>query len=172
MLTNQQSVLACCACRVHPSSSIHTQVVRNTAACLRPGSGRLLLRDYADADLAHDRLAAPGRRQRLAANCFVRGDGTLCSYFTQVKPPALTPAMAGCDSPGCAASPSTGNVNRVTATFVTQQQHRRAQPVFHRHELPSLDLVVLAITGREGPYQMTTTLPQADADPGNISQKH
>ena len=65
------------------------QVVRNAAACLRPGSGRLLLRDYADADLAHDRLAAPGRRQRLATGCFVRGDGTLCSYFTQVSTSCL-----------------------------------------------------------------------------------
>ena len=60
------------------------QVVRNVAECLRPGSGRVLLRDYANADLAHDRLAAAGRRQRLAPGTFVRGDGTLCCYFTQV----------------------------------------------------------------------------------------
>ena len=74
---------------------VSPQVVRNVAQCLRPGSGRVLLRDYADADLTHDRLAAAGRRQRLAHDTFVRGDGTLCCYFTQVVGCVIRVAFLG-----------------------------------------------------------------------------
>ncbi|GFR51588.1 hypothetical protein Agub_g14009, partial [Astrephomene gubernaculifera] len=73
--------------------------VHNVAACLRPGSGRLLFRDYAEGDLAQERLAGGDRPKRLGHNFYVRGDGTRCYYFEQAEVLSLF-AAAGfrCDS--------------------------------------------------------------------------
>ncbi|KAG2488725.1 hypothetical protein HYH03_012725 [Edaphochlamys debaryana] len=84
-------------------SAIHPQrmaaAVHNVARCLRPGSGRLLFRDYAEGDLAQERLAGGDRPKRLGPNFYVRGDGTRCYYFGQDEVVALF-ASAGfvCDS--------------------------------------------------------------------------
>ncbi|GLI65860.1 hypothetical protein VaNZ11_009491 [Volvox africanus] len=84
-------------------SAIHPQrmaaAIHNVARCLRPGSGRLLFRDYAEGDLAQERLAGGDRPKRLGPNFYVRGDGTRCYYFTQ--PEVLSLFMAAgftCDS--------------------------------------------------------------------------
>ncbi|GLC70128.1 hypothetical protein PLESTF_000927500 [Pleodorina starrii] len=98
-------------------SAIHPQrmaaAVHNVARCLRPASGRLLFRDYAEGDLAQarvpggggggecrvERLAGGDRPKRLGPNFYVRGDGTRCYYFSQPEVLALF-ASAGfeCDS--------------------------------------------------------------------------
>ena len=54
------------------------------AACLRPGTGRVLFRDYTEGDLAAARLAAVGRQQRLDANFYSRWDGTRSFFFSEV----------------------------------------------------------------------------------------
>ncbi|KAK9843966.1 hypothetical protein WJX81_000623 [Elliptochloris bilobata] len=59
------------------------QAVRNLAIALRPGRGRVLVRDYARGDLAQDRLGSGRHPQRLAGDFFVRGDGTRAFYFTE-----------------------------------------------------------------------------------------
>ncbi|KAG2425509.1 hypothetical protein HXX76_013718 [Chlamydomonas incerta] len=84
-------------------SAIHPQrmaaAVHNVARCLRPGGGRLLFRDYAEGDLAQERLAGGDRPKRLGHNFYVRGDGTRCYYFGQEEVVALF-ASAGfaCDA--------------------------------------------------------------------------
>lgn len=60
------------------------QAVANVARALKPGSGRVLVRDYADGDLAQLRLAGPTRHQRISENFFARSDGTQAYFFTQV----------------------------------------------------------------------------------------
>lgn len=62
------------------------QAVANVASVLNPGKGRVLVRDYAEGDLAQLRLAGPTRKQRLSHNFYVRSDGTQAYYFTQVCP--------------------------------------------------------------------------------------
>ena len=66
------------------------QAVANVARVLKPGTGRVLVRDYAEGDLAQLRLAGPTRNQRLSHNFYVRSDGTQAYYFTQVLPPRHT----------------------------------------------------------------------------------
>lgn len=60
------------------------QAVANIARVLKPGSGRVLVRDYAEGDLAQLRLDGPTRHQRISENFFARSDGTQAYYFTQV----------------------------------------------------------------------------------------
>lgn len=60
------------------------QAIVNVATALKPGSGRVLVRDYAEGDLAQLRLAGPTRHQRISDNFFARSDGTQAYYFTQV----------------------------------------------------------------------------------------
>ena len=60
------------------------QAVANVAAVLQPGTGCVLVRDYAEGDLAQLRLAGPSRSQRLSENFYVRSDGTRAYYFTKV----------------------------------------------------------------------------------------
>lgn len=67
-----------------PRAALPPQAVHNVARCLAPG-GRLLFRDYAEGDLAQERLAGEGKGgRRLGHNFYVRGDGTRCYYFTEV----------------------------------------------------------------------------------------
>lgn len=82
----------------HGEPSTTAQAVHNLRSVLRPG-GLVLLRDYADGDLAQHRLAgkaypphtslsatAPSHRrdQCLGDRLYVRQDGTMCCYFTEV----------------------------------------------------------------------------------------
>lgn len=60
------------------------QAIRNVAQTLRPGTGKVLFRDYAEGDLAHGRLGDAGKQQKLGLNFYVRGDGTRCFYFSEV----------------------------------------------------------------------------------------
>ena len=64
---------------------MHLQAVRNMAQALRPGTGMVLFRDYAEGDLAHGRLGDAGKQQKLAPNFYVRGDGTRCFYFSKAR---------------------------------------------------------------------------------------
>lgn len=76
------------------------QAIANVAAVLKPGSGQVLVRDYAEGDLAQLRLAGPSRSQRLSENFYVRSDGTRAYYFTKVRaltsPSLLNPAGISC----------------------------------------------------------------------------
>jgi len=57
-------------------------VLRNVSSVMRPGgAGRVLLRDYADGDLAQTRLGDKGDGRKLGDNHYVRGDGTRAFYF-------------------------------------------------------------------------------------------
>lgn len=60
------------------------QAVANVARILKPGQGRVVVRDYAEGDLAQQRLSGPKRKQRLAHNFYVRSDGTQAYYFSKV----------------------------------------------------------------------------------------
>ena len=59
------------------------------ARTLRAGTGKVLFRDYAENDLAHGRLGDAGKQQKLAPNFYVRGDGTRCFYFSEVRGPDI-----------------------------------------------------------------------------------
>lgn len=68
-----------------PAQSINVlQVVRSLKALLRERTGTVLVRDYAEGDLAEQRLSSHGPQRKLAQNFYVRGDGTRCYYFTTV----------------------------------------------------------------------------------------
>jgi len=56
--------------------------LRNVSRVLRPGTGRLLFRDYGLGDLAQDRHQS-SRAKKLGENFYVRGDGTRCYYFQE-----------------------------------------------------------------------------------------
>ncbi len=64
------------------------QAVANVARVLKAGRGRVLVRDYAEGDLAQLRLSGPTRNQRLSHNFYVRSDGTQAYYFSKVSFPA------------------------------------------------------------------------------------
>ncbi|EIE22455.1 S-adenosyl-L-methionine-dependent methyltransferase [Coccomyxa subellipsoidea C-169] len=57
------------------------QVLQNIGRTLKVGSGRVLVRDYAEGDLAQARLAT--KQQQLGDNFFARGDGTRAFYFSE-----------------------------------------------------------------------------------------
>lgn len=63
------------------------QVVRTLKKVLRPHTGTVVVRDYAEGDLAERRLSTHGAQRKLGENFYVRGDGTRCYYFSQVHPP-------------------------------------------------------------------------------------
>ena len=47
--------------------------------------GHVFFRDYAEGDLAEERLASTGRQQKIEERFYVRGDGTRCYYFSEVQ---------------------------------------------------------------------------------------
>jgi methyltransferase-like protein 6 len=51
---------------------------------LKRGSGRVLFRDYAEGDLAQERLQDSKGVRHIRGNFYARGDGTCCYYFGQV----------------------------------------------------------------------------------------
>jgi hypothetical protein len=82
------------ACRLKPvgiwgppkeRSPRASQAISNVAETLKRGSGVVLFRDYAEGDLAHQRLQKAGRQQKLGPGFYVRGDGTRCYYFAEVR---------------------------------------------------------------------------------------
>ncbi|CAL8468566.1 g8106 [Coccomyxa elongata] len=60
------------------------KVLQNIGKTLKVGSGRVLVRDYAEGDLAQARLAGPTKQQQLGDHFYVRGDGTRAFYFPEV----------------------------------------------------------------------------------------
>ncbi|BDA43460.1 probable tRNA N(3)-methylcytidine methyltransferase METTL6 at N-terminal half [Coccomyxa sp. Obi] len=60
------------------------KVLQNIGKTLKVGSGRVLVRDYAEGDLAQARLAGPSKQQQLGDHFYVRGDGTRAFYFPEV----------------------------------------------------------------------------------------
>jgi methyltransferase-like protein 6 len=61
------------------------QAVQNIASVLKPGTGRVLFRDYAEGDLAQTRLEGSSSGVKfIRKNFYVRGDGTCCYYYTEV----------------------------------------------------------------------------------------
>ena len=69
---------------------VSLQAVANVARALKPGAGQVLVRDYAEGDLAQLRLGGPNRNQCLSHNFYVRKDGTQAYYFSQVEEGAPT----------------------------------------------------------------------------------
>ena len=67
-------------------SAKQLQALERFKAVLKPGRGVVVVRDYAEGDLAEARLAALGRQKQLAPHFFLRGDGTRCLYFSEVLP--------------------------------------------------------------------------------------
>ena len=61
----------------------HGQAVRNVARVLRPGRGRVYVRDYAQGDLTQQRLSSGPRVQKLASDFYLRMDGTRVFFFTE-----------------------------------------------------------------------------------------
>lgn len=59
-------------------------MLQNIGKTLKVGSGRVLVRDYAEGDLAQARLAGPTKQQQLGDHFYVRGDGTRAFYFPEV----------------------------------------------------------------------------------------
>lgn len=70
------------------------QAVVGFKAVLRPGRGVVVVRDYAVGDVAELRLAAKGRQKKLAAHFYLRGDGTRCLYFSEVRVPTRVTVKA------------------------------------------------------------------------------
>ena len=70
------------------------QAVQHFKEVLRPRTGTVLVRDYAAGDLAEQRLAATSRRKRLDDHFYVRGDGTRCLFFTEVRVQSLLTTCA------------------------------------------------------------------------------
>ena len=64
---------------------LSVQAVANVARVLKAGTGRVLVRDYAEGDLAQLRLSESTRTQRLSHNFYVRSDGTQAYYFSKVS---------------------------------------------------------------------------------------
>ncbi|GAX86222.1 hypothetical protein CEUSTIGMA_g13635.t1 [Chlamydomonas eustigma] len=54
----------------------------NIARLLKPGSGKVLFRDYARGDLAQDKHQSTGVK-KIGENFYMRGDGTRCFYFEE-----------------------------------------------------------------------------------------
>eukprot|EP00882_Tetradesmus_deserticola_P023439 GHRQ01025505.1.p1 GENE.GHRQ01025505.1~~GHRQ01025505.1.p1 ORF type:complete len:293 (+),score=136.66 GHRQ01025505.1:102-980(+) len=60
------------------------QALQNIASVLKPGTGRVLFRDYAEGDLAQTRLEGSSNGVKfIRKNFYVRGDGTCCYYYTE-----------------------------------------------------------------------------------------
>lgn len=72
------------------------QAIANVASVLKPGTGQVLVRDYAEGDLAQQRLAGPSRSQRLSDNFYVRSDGTRAYYFDEASKQHLLCDLSGC----------------------------------------------------------------------------
>jgi hypothetical protein len=70
------------------------QAVDGFKVVLRPGRGVVVVRDYAVGDVAERRLSAAGRQKKLATNFYLRGDGTRCLYFSEVRATARVPVQA------------------------------------------------------------------------------
>ena len=73
------SMHACC------NMPHHMQAVRNLARTCKPGSGKVLVRDYAEGDLAEARLAGAAKQKKLSDKFYVRGDGTRAYYFSEAR---------------------------------------------------------------------------------------
>jgi len=77
------------------------QAVASVAETLKPG-GLVFLRDYAEGDLAEDKLSQKDSLKCISPHFYVRGDGTRAFYFTEVcrspsplaSVPLHTPFMA------------------------------------------------------------------------------
>lgn len=52
------------------------RAVLEMKAVLKPGTGTVLVRDYAAGDLAEERLAAQGKHRHISNHLYSRGDGT------------------------------------------------------------------------------------------------
>jgi hypothetical protein len=85
-MTSLTGPLPCCCSSPLPPP----QALRNVAAVLKPGVGRVLFRDYADGDLAQTRLQDSSAVKHIRGNFYVRGDGTCCYYFGQVRGTSLS----------------------------------------------------------------------------------
>lgn len=60
------------------------QVARKLKQLVRPHTGAVVVRDYAEGDLAELRLNKHASQRKLAENFYIRGDGTRCYYFSKV----------------------------------------------------------------------------------------
>ena len=61
------------------------QAIARVAATLKPGTARVLVRDYAEGDLAQQRFQRSARMQRISHNFYARSDGTCAYFFSQVS---------------------------------------------------------------------------------------
>lgn len=59
------------------------QVIQMVKKLLRHKTGTVVVRDYAEGDLAEQRLANHGSKRELAEHFYIRGDGTKSFYFTK-----------------------------------------------------------------------------------------
>lgn len=81
---------ACDDCLTPHCHALTAQALRNVASVLKPGSGWVLFRDYADGDMAQTRLQDSQGVKHIRGNFYARGDGTCCYYFGQVPLPRHT----------------------------------------------------------------------------------
>ena len=77
------------------------QAIARVAATLKPGTARVLVRDYAEGDLAQQRFQRSARMQRISHNFYARSDGTCAYFFSQVSPGGASQGCGTSESPLC-----------------------------------------------------------------------
>ncbi len=64
-------------------ANVKQTLLQSSGGSSNGGGGKILFRDYADGDLAQERLQRDYKQQRIGEGFYMRGDGTRAYYFTK-----------------------------------------------------------------------------------------